>query len=89
MSEMPLFLVESLSPLYEDVQLSEVFPDSKFFVDCIPKQQVADILSAYSIEKDKPGFNIVSFVDAHFTLPAETANDYSSANKTLANHLSI
>ena len=89
MSEMPLFLVESLSPLYEDVQLSEVFPDSKFFVDCIPKQTVADILSAYSIEKDKPGFNIVSFVDAHFTLPAETANDYSSANKTLANHLSI
>lgn len=61
--------LQELSPLFEDVQVSRVFPDSKTFVDCIPNSPPADILSRYMMEKAQPGFMLESFVRQHFTLP--------------------
>ncbi len=81
-----LFFIESLSPLYEDVQSARVFPDSKFFVDCIPASEPAAILAAYQSEKEQPGFDLAAFVRAHFTLPAQPA-DYSSDQKPINIHL--
>ncbi len=85
---LPHFYMESLSPLYEDVQLSEIFSDSKFFVDGIPLFTPQEIITNYLAAKDKPGFDLKAFVLKHFTLPAETDNSYSSANKSLPDHLS-
>ena len=81
------FLMETLSPLYEDVQMSEVFSDSKYFVDCVPKMDTATILADYAKEKTVAGFNLKTFVLTHFQPPAETDNSYSSANKSLPDHL--
>ncbi len=85
---LPHFYIESLSPLYEDVQLSEIFSDSKFFVDCIPLFTPQEIITNYITAKDKPGFDLKAFVTSHFILPAESDNSYSSANKSLPEHLS-
>ncbi len=83
------FMIEQLSPLYEDVQMSEVFSDSKYFVDCVPLSSVQDILSQYETEKKAAGFDLKRFVQTHFRLPAEPDNSYRSADKPLTEHLSL
>jgi alpha,alpha-trehalase len=83
----PLLHIEELSPLYEDVQSAQVFADSKYFVDCIPKKSTADILSAYGQQKDQPGFRLIDFVTEYFTLPDETVTTYSSAGRSLEDHI--
>jgi alpha,alpha-trehalase len=88
MPVLPYFYIESLSPLYEDVQLAEIFSDSKFFVDCIPLSPADDILSQYKQEKTQAGFDIKKFVEKHFIAAPEPDNSYSSANKKLTDHLS-
>ncbi|MCW3088200.1 MAG: trehalase, partial [Sediminibacterium sp.] len=87
MSIQPHFYIESLSPLYEDVQAGEVFPDSKFFVDCIPLSPPGDILAAYAREKQQPGFVLETFVRKHFQLPPGAADGYRSGDKPLVQHL--
>jgi alpha,alpha-trehalase len=87
MSILPHFYIESLSPLYEDVQLQEIFPDSKFFVDCIPVSPPGDIISVYMKEKTLPGFDLRAFVTKHFIFPTEADNSYRSADKPLEQHL--
>jgi len=81
------FYIESLSPLYEDVQLAEIFSDSKFFVDCIPHSTVKDTLLKYEQAKNEQGFDLKTFVTENFILPAESDNQYSSADKSLPEHL--
>ncbi len=82
-----LFYIESLSPLYEDVQASEIFSDSKFFVDCSPVSAPEDILAQYEHQKKEPGFQLEAFIKTHFILPAEPATGYTSANKSLPEHI--
>lgn len=82
-----LFFMENLSPLYEAVQSGDVFPDSKFFVDCTPKMATEAILSAYQESKNKPGFDLKKFVSEHFHYPEIPATDYQSANRPLVEHL--
>lgn len=84
---LPHFYIESLSPLYEDVQLSEIFADSKYFADAVPLFTPQQILSKYSAEKDTKAFDLKTFVQLHFSLPATTGNHYSSADKSLPDHL--
>ena len=64
-----LFDITSLSPLYEAVQMSGIYSDSKYFVDAIPKLPVADILEKYTTEKLLPSFSIAAFVQQYFQLP--------------------
>ena len=84
---LPYFYIDCMSPLYEDVQMAEIFTDSKFFVDCIPLSTVEDILSQYQLAKNQPGFDLKAFVATCFILPAEADNSYSSADKSLPDHL--
>ncbi len=81
------FHIESLSPLYEDVQTSGIFPDSKFFPDCTPKSDPAAILEQYATAKIQPGFDLKLFVAAHFTLPETPDTGYYSAQKPISEHL--
>jgi alpha,alpha-trehalase len=82
-----LFFIESLGTLYKDVQMGKVFPDSKYFVDCVPKTEPAAILYAYNQEKKLPGFDLSGFVSKHFVYPAAVDTGYSSGNKSLRQHL--
>lgn len=82
------FFIEKLSPLYEAVQLAEIFEDSKYFVDAVPKSNSETILAAYEKEKNNPGFDLKTFVLAHFTMPAVADNSYHSSNKSIQEHIS-
>lgn len=62
---------EIYGALFEAVQLGGVFADSKTFVDCLPKSDVASILAQYADAAGRPGFDLAAFVREHFELPAE------------------
>ena len=64
--------------LFSNVQLSQVFPDQKTFVDCIPKQDPAQIEAAYEQQRTKPDFELKAFVYQYFTLPKSPPSDYVS-----------
>lgn len=65
-----------LSPLFEDVQMQQVFEDGKTFVDCTPKQPTKLILEEYQQQRSQPGFDLRSFVTTHFELPHVFTSDY-------------
>ncbi len=80
--------IYELSPLFEDVQMSQVFDDGKTFVDCVPKISTAVIFERYLQEKDKPGFNLQSFVLSCFDMPHVFASDFHADDqKTAAEHI--
>ncbi len=64
--------------LFTAVQMARIFPDGKTFVDCMPKEAPADILKKYAAEKDQPGFDLKTFVTAHFDLPVSPNSGYHS-----------
>lgn len=64
--------------LFVDVQMEQVFPDGKTFVDCIPRRKPADIVGDYETQKVTPGFDLKKFVLDNFDLPAGTAEAYKS-----------
>lgn len=85
---MPQFFhIETLSPLYEAVQLSGIFPDSKFFVDAVPLADSHTLLAAYEAAKQQPDFTLKPFVEKHFRLPLLADDHYRSASKPLQEHL--
>jgi alpha,alpha-trehalase len=64
--------------LFEAVQLGNVYPDNKTFVHAVAKEAPADVLRAYTQQKDAPGFDLKAFVAAHFTPPAAAGGQYQS-----------
>lgn len=64
--------------MFKDIQLSDTFPDSKTFVDTIPKQPLADIASLYQTHKKQADFDLKKFVLANFELPHSVAADFKS-----------
>lgn len=84
---MNLFYIESLSPLFEDVQRSGIFEDSKFFPDCTPKRTSKEILQLYSQQKSSPDFDLKTFVAEHFDFPEIHSTDYDSTGRTIDEHI--
>ena len=74
--------------MFKEIQLSNVFPDSKTFVDSIPKQSMAQIAALYQAEKLKPDFDLETFVHANFDLPRAVAADFKTDPKqTVEQHI--
>ena len=84
---MNYFFIESMGNFFKEVQLKKVFPDSKYFVDCIPRTEPEIIVTEYEKEKNEKNFDIKLFISTHFILPPENSSDYLSANKPLVQHL--
>ncbi|HLF46958.1 MAG TPA: alpha,alpha-trehalase TreF [Chitinophagaceae bacterium] len=70
--------VYDLHPLFENVQMLQVFPDGKTFVDCVPKISIEEINDKYLAEKINDGFNLKDFVLANFDLPVTPPSGYTS-----------
>lgn len=68
--------------LFETVQLSEAFDDSKTFVDTVPDREVATIRERFEHERDDPDFDVGAFVSESFVLPEDpvTAADPSTVS---------
>lgn len=68
--------------LFREVQLKNVFPDSKTFADCTPNADASIILKAYNEQKNQPNFDLKQFVNDNFTLPQGFENTYKSNPNT-------
>jgi alpha,alpha-trehalase len=74
--------------LFEAVQMSGIFPDSKTFVDSTPKSPPAEILARYKARKDALGFDLKKFVDENFEPPASHASGFiSDPGRTVEAHI--
>jgi len=82
-----VFFIETLGALYTDVQVQRIFPDSKYFVDCIPNGDPVAILARYEKEKLQDGFRLKEFVTRHFIFPTDLESTYRSGNKPILQHL--
>ena len=58
-----------LGPLFHDVQMAALFPDSKTFVDARALQAPSEIARRYADERGRPGFDLHAFVAKHFEPP--------------------
>jgi alpha,alpha-trehalase len=82
-----LFFIEELSPLYEAVQTSGIFQDSKLFPDCTLKTTAEEILVAYSATCEREDFDLKIFVEQYFDLPPAADSSYQSEEKPIEQHL--
>lgn len=74
--------------MFKEIQLSTIFPDSKTFVDSIPKQSMAHIAALYQIEKIQPDFDLEKFVRANFDMPHAVAADFKTdTSQTIEQHI--
>jgi len=79
-----------LGPLFQDVQLSGLFDDSKTFVDARPRFAPSEIASRYADARGKPGFDLRAFVDANFELPRPVGADRdfrTDTSQTMEEHI--
>lgn len=57
---------EAMRELFDAVQSEYVYPDSKTFVDLIPRGRVTALVREYNLARQSPQFDIHAFVEEHF-----------------------
>jgi alpha,alpha-trehalase len=73
--------------LFKDVQLQQILPDGKTFVDCTPKRKVADIMYDYGMMKG-PNMNLKKFVEDNFNMPPPPPQlNYIQQEKDVVMHI--
>ncbi len=74
--------------LFVAVQTQRVFPDSKTFVDCAPRQHPERILEAYRAGNSAPGFDLKRFVHEHFELYERKPSEFvADPDNSLSEHI--
>ncbi|MEP6992672.1 MAG: alpha,alpha-trehalase TreF [bacterium] len=58
-----------LGPLFHDIQMARIYPDSKTLVDARPRSAPADVAAQYLAQRSAPDFDLTAFVAAHFDAP--------------------
>lgn len=87
MNDDPKYIFQ-LGELFERVQMENIFPDSKTFVDCIPKKSLAYIRDCYEKEKSTEEFDLGKFVHQHFDTPLSSHTDFVTIkNIPLTEHI--
>ncbi len=77
-----------LGALYQDVQLSETFTDSKTFADAQPLFAPAEIVARYDSARRAAGFEFRTFVDRNFALPRPVGEDFrTDPSRTMEAHI--
>ena len=77
-----------LGPLFHDVQLSGIFPDSKTFVDAMPLVAPATVAARYAASRGAPGFSLRAFVQQYFELPRPAGAEFrTDTSQTMEQHI--
>jgi alpha,alpha-trehalase len=77
-----------LGPLFHDVQMARVFPDSKTFVDAKPRSAPSEIAALYQAARATPGFDLRAFVMQHFEAPRAAGDSIrSDTTQTMEEHI--
>ncbi len=69
-------------PLFEAVQRSDIFEDSKTFVDCVPRLDPKTIRNRFEIRRQDPEFDLQGFVYEHFEVPEAAASEGEATEDT-------
>ena len=78
----------ALGPLFHDVQMASVFPDSKTFADARPLAAPAEIVERYAKAKGTAGFDLKAFVLQNFEIPgAYGAGVLTDTTQTMEQHI--
>jgi len=48
-------------PLFDNVQMQEIFPDQKTFVDCVPIRKPSEIMADYQRLVKEPNFDLCAY----------------------------
>ncbi len=81
-------LAENFQTLFDTVQRSSLFSDSKTFSDAIAKVSLAQILDTYHQQKNEVNFDLKAFIEQNFILPTEQTTEYhSDLKKPIQQHL--
>lgn len=64
--------------LFDAVQSSTLYPDSKTFADAIPKRDPAAINAAYRAERAAAGFDLQAFVAKNFDEPEHAGTGFKT-----------
>src|SRR5262245_29257823 len=70
---------ELYGELFERVQLSAVYPDSKTFVDALPNRPPAQVVSEYREARAHSGFDLRAFIAERFAVPRYAGAEYRPA----------
>src|SRR5437867_712626 len=77
-----------LGPLFQDVQLSGIFADSKTFVDARPLLAPPEIAALYASARSSPSFSLRAFVERHFALPRPAGEGFSTdTSQSMEEHI--
>ena len=77
-----------LGPLFHDVQMSGIFPDSKTFVDARPLRPPAEITARYASARSTAGFSLQAFVEREFELPRAAGADVrTDTSQSMEEHI--
>ncbi|WP_238478867.1 alpha,alpha-trehalase [Natranaeroarchaeum sulfidigenes] len=77
-------------PLFEAVQRSDIFEDSKTFVDSVPRMDPDRIHERFQERRHDPAFDLRSFVYEHFEVPnasEDTEYDSEQTAESMAAHI--
>ncbi len=79
---------ERYGELFEVVQFSGMFEDSKTFADCTPKIPTDEILAIYEKAKEDSNLDIKAFVKEYFITPPAIASTFQSdTSESAAQHI--
>ncbi|MEM1122499.1 MAG: alpha,alpha-trehalase TreF [Bacteroidota bacterium] len=79
---------ERFGELFEQVQMQQVFPDGKTFVDCTPKFTADEIMSKYEKAKGQSDFDLEAFVLDNFEKPKQYASGFQAdTSKSVRKHI--
>jgi len=79
---------QDLGPLFQDVQLSGIFADSKTFVDARPLLAPPEIAALYASARSSPSFSLRAFVERHFALPRPAGEGFSTdTSQSMEEHI--
>ena len=77
-----------LGPLFQDVQLAGIFPDSKTFVDARPLLGPAELAARYTAARDSARFNLRQFVEQNFELPRPAGEGFhADTARSMEDHI--
>ena len=78
----------TLGALYRDVEMAQVFPDSKTFADARPLSPPAQIATAYDSARTDPAFDLRAFVAARFEVPRAAGEGFhTDTSRTMEEHV--
>jgi len=76
--------------LFNEVQQKRIFPDSKTFVDSVPKYEPKEILNEYLRKKTSTGFDLLNFIKENFVLPEDDTKKISlPLDRDMQTHINL